>query len=90
MRNLLLEISYNGKNYHGWQVQSNAVTVQEGSTVTVEAVTLPIEAPITWTSSDDTKATVANGVITGVASGSATITAVSGSASASVAVTVTA
>lgn len=71
-------------------LSANAVTVQEGSTVTVEAVTLPIEAPITWTSSDDTKATVANGVITGVASGSATVTAVSGSASASVTVTVTA
>ena len=50
---------------------------------------MPIEAPITWTSSDETKATVDDGVITGVASGSATITAVSGSASASVAVTVT-
>lgn len=28
-RNILLEISYNGKNYHGWQIQDNAVTVQE-------------------------------------------------------------
>ncbi len=24
-----LEISFNGKNYHGWQIQPNAVTVQE-------------------------------------------------------------
>ncbi|MCL4143423.1 UNVERIFIED_CONTAM: hypothetical protein GTU68_005398, partial [Idotea baltica] len=24
-----IELSYNGKNYHGWQVQPNAVTVQE-------------------------------------------------------------
>lgn len=24
-----IEISYNGKNYHGWQVQPNVVTVQE-------------------------------------------------------------
>ncbi len=24
-----LELAYNGKNYHGWQVQPNAVTVQE-------------------------------------------------------------
>ena len=71
-------------------LSANAVTVAEGNTVKVEAVTMPFAAPITWTSSDDTKATVANGVITGVASGSATITAVSGSASASVAVTVTA
>ena len=29
MRNLLLEISYDGSRYHGWQVQKNAVTVQE-------------------------------------------------------------
>lgn len=28
MRNLLIVISYDGKNYHGWQVQKNAVTVQ--------------------------------------------------------------
>ena len=50
---------------------------------------MPIEAPITWTSSDDSVATVDdNGLITAVASGSATITAVSGAASASVAVTV--
>jgi len=71
-------------------LSANAVTVAEGDTVKVEAVTMPFDAPITWSSSDDTKATVANGVITGVASGSATITAVSGSASASVTVTVTA
>lgn len=70
-------------------LSKNAVSVDVDDTVTIEAVTLPIEADITWTSSDTTKATVANGVITGVASGSATITAVSGSASASVAVTVT-
>lgn len=29
IRNLLLNISYDGKNYHGWQVQKNAVSVQE-------------------------------------------------------------
>lgn len=29
MRNLLLKISYDGKRYHGWQIQKNAVTVQE-------------------------------------------------------------
>ena len=28
MRNLLLKIAYNGENYHGWQVQQNAVAVQ--------------------------------------------------------------
>lgn len=29
MRRLLLTIKYDGHRYHGWQVQSNAVTVQE-------------------------------------------------------------
>ena len=29
MRNLLLTIRYDGANYHGWQVQRNAVTVQQ-------------------------------------------------------------
>ncbi|MBP3329923.1 MAG: tRNA pseudouridine(38-40) synthase TruA [Clostridia bacterium] len=38
MRNLLLEISYNGMNYHGWQVQQNAVTVQEKLQDAIESV----------------------------------------------------
>lgn len=71
-------------------LSTNAVTVEVDGTATVEAVTMPFDAPITWASSDENKATVVDGVITGVASGSATITAVSGSASASVTVTVTA
>lgn len=29
MRNILLEISYDGSLYHGWQVQKNAVSVQQ-------------------------------------------------------------
>ncbi len=29
MRNLLLTISYDGSAYHGWQVQNNALTVQQ-------------------------------------------------------------
>ena len=29
MRNLLLTIQFDGSAYHGWQVQQNAVTVQE-------------------------------------------------------------
>lgn len=29
MRNIKLTIEYDGTNYHGWQIQKNAVTVQE-------------------------------------------------------------
>ena len=29
MRNLLITIAYDGSGYHGWQIQENAVTVQE-------------------------------------------------------------
>ena len=29
MRNLLLTLTYCGKNLHGWQIQDNAITVQE-------------------------------------------------------------
>ena len=29
MRNILLKIKYDGKTYHGWQVQNNASSVQE-------------------------------------------------------------
>ena len=29
MKRVLFEIAFNGKNYHGWQIQENALTVQE-------------------------------------------------------------
>lgn len=65
--------------------------VEAGEDIQLTATTYPVAGPITWTSSDATKATVdASGKVTGVASGTAIITAVSGSASASCTVTVTA
>ncbi|MDQ5983435.1 MAG: tRNA pseudouridine synthase A [Eubacteriales bacterium SKADARSKE-1] len=38
MKNILLTLSYDGKNYHGWQVQENAVTVQEEFQKTLKKV----------------------------------------------------
>lgn len=74
----------------GIVLNADAVTVDVDETFQLIAQTLPIDGDVTYTSSDTTKATVSSaGLITGKASGSATITAVSGSASASVAVTVT-
>lgn len=67
--------------------------IEENGTVTIDAVTVPAGQTITWTSSDTDIATVANGVVTGVAEGDATITAsitVSGTSyTATCAVTVT-
>lgn len=39
MRNLLLKITYDGTNYHGWQVQPNGVTVQEKIQDAIEKIT---------------------------------------------------
>lgn len=55
-------------------VPSNA-SVVVGNTVSLSAITAPAGETVTWTSSDTDKATVSDGVVTGVASGSATITA---------------
>ncbi len=40
MKNLLLTLVYDGSNYHGWQVQKNALTVQEVFQNAVEKVFL--------------------------------------------------
>lgn len=56
---------------------------------TVMAAGLPIDATVTWASSDTTKATVSGGTVTGVAAGSAVITASAGNATAVCNMTVT-
>lgn len=69
------------------------VSVPAGSTETLTATVLPENATdktVTWTSSDEAVATVADGVVTAVAAGSATITAKSGEQEATCTVTVTA
>lgn len=50
-------------------------TVTVGSTKTLTATATPADAVVSWSSSDESKATVADGVVTGVAAGTATITA---------------
>ncbi len=80
----------------GVSVDNSMVSVVVGTTNTVEATVLPSDATnkaLTWSSSDNAKATVdANGVITGISAGTANIivTTVNGKHTATVAVTVTA
>ena len=69
----------------------NAVTLKEEETFTLKATIAPTNAThqtVTWTSSDETVATVKNGVITAVREGSATITATADGKSASCVITV--
>lgn len=50
-------------------------SIEPEGTVTLTATYSPNNAVVTWTSSDETVATVEGGVVTGVSEGSATITA---------------
>ncbi len=69
----------------------DTTTVAEAGTVTLTATVVPSNATnptVTWTSSDESVATVVNGLVTGVKAGTATITASAGDKSASCVVTV--
>lgn len=54
MRNLLFKISYNGSNYHGYQVQQNALAVAEVLQNAIEQV-LKVREDIVGCSRTDTK-----------------------------------
>ena len=54
--------------------RSNA-TINVGDTLKLKATVVPAGTTVTWTSSAGTKASVANGIVTGLDAGSATITA---------------
>lgn len=69
-------------------VSDPSVTVEAGEVVTVTA-SADVLGDITWSSSDEAIAKVNGGAISGVAAGTATITASLGKASATIAVTVT-
>ena len=73
-------------------VSPGSAQLTVGATVTLTATITPDNATdktVTWSSSDSGIATVAGGLVTGVAAGSATITAKAGDKTATCAVTVT-
>lgn len=69
---------------------SGTATVKAGSTTTLTATTVPVSATVTWSSSDESVATVEGGVVTGVKAGKAVISARNGNAVSETEVTVTA
>ena len=56
-------------------LNQSTASVEAGQTVTLTATTYPADAVVTWSSNAETYATVSGGVVTGVAEGSAVITA---------------
>lgn len=81
----------NANTVNGILLDKSAATVKATKTVALKATLFPanVGGTITWASSDTTKATVSGGVVTGVAAGSAVITATCGDAVAVCNVTVT-
>lgn len=70
----------------GVTLDKTSGTLNEGETVTLTATVMPEDATdktVTWASSNSNVATVANGVVTAVAPGTAVITATAGNQSAS-------
>ena len=59
----------------GVTLSASSASVAVSGTVTLTAQTLPANRAVTWASSNTSYATVSNGVVTGVATGSANITA---------------
>jgi uncharacterized protein YjdB len=75
----------------GVQISKSTASVAAGGNVQLKAKTFPVDGAIGWASSDTTAATVdSTGKVTGVAAGSAIITATSGEYDAACTVTVTA
>ena len=84
-----------GPSVTGVSLDQSTLSVDVGATATLVATVIPEDAgdpSVSWSSSDDAVATVADGVVTGVAEGTATITVTTtdGSFTADCAVTVNA
>ena len=86
-------VTVNAKIIHATNISLDKVSAEltEGETVTLTATVSPDNATdktVTWTSSDETVATVKNGVVTAIVAGKATITAKTGNYTATCSVTV--
>jgi uncharacterized protein YjdB len=64
-----------GSTDYDIELNENNIRVSVGNTATLKATVSPKDQAVTWTSSDTSVATVADGVVTGVAAGSTTVTA---------------
>ena len=73
----------------GLKLDKTELALEVGGTGMLTATGVPVGETVTWTSDDESVATVENGVVTAVAEGTATITATAGGKSATCKVTVT-
>lgn len=71
----VVEILGGGGDDYDLTLNRASASVKVGKTVSLRATTIPAGETVTWASSSTSNATVANGVVTGVAEGEATITA---------------
>lgn len=79
-----------GSGFTAIALDKSTASVVHGNTTTLVATTTPAGGRVSWATSDATKATVnSSGVVTGVAAGSAVITAMCNGLAASCTVTVT-
>lgn len=69
-------------------LDKTTLTFATSATQTITATTTPIDATVAWVSSDETVATVEAGVVTPIANGTTTISAINGDAIANCTVTV--
>lgn len=92
IKNIQVTFDNSGEAVEATAIQMNAYneTLLEGQTKTISATVTPLNAtsPIIWTSSDESVATVKNGLVRALSPGTTTITARIDSVSASCTVTV--